>query len=222
MCEFVNEPISAFVPPRYVTNASDPLMDNARVVVEVDGVASAPSPRVVPPAAPAAAGVCSRLMLTSPLPDTVEAFVPLPPFTVVALDGNGVGVPGMNISLKVVTLQVPGVFLGVPATIAGVVGDTAVSAVVTAPCRPRVFWAVLLVVLAFLVRMGRGGDVPHNSALCCPRGRVGCRLWFVRAAVRVAHCKHVSTRWTVCLCDCVMRRYPTPNPHPPPLSHAFS
>ncbi len=49
----------------YVRNESDPRMSDVRVVVEVDGVASPASPKVVPSATAPDVGVCSRLVVLS-------------------------------------------------------------------------------------------------------------------------------------------------------------
>ena len=47
----------------FLTNANDPRMEDVRVVVEVDGVMTPLSPKVVPPASNPSAGVCSRLVI---------------------------------------------------------------------------------------------------------------------------------------------------------------
>jgi hypothetical protein len=47
----------------FLTNANDPRMADVRVVVEVDGVMTPLSPKVVPPASNPSAGVCSRLVI---------------------------------------------------------------------------------------------------------------------------------------------------------------
>ena len=46
---------------------SDPRMSNARLVVEVDGVASLPSSKVVPTSVEPDIGECSRLVLLTPV-----------------------------------------------------------------------------------------------------------------------------------------------------------
>ncbi len=59
--------MSVRLPVRPACTHSDPRMSNIRVVVEVDDVASPPSVKVVPAATKPSVGVCSRLLVLTPV-----------------------------------------------------------------------------------------------------------------------------------------------------------